>query len=61
MALVAVALAGLYGLSDEWHQMYVPHRVAEMADVMKDLGGAVAGAALFHALGARLARKEVAR
>jgi VanZ family protein len=55
LGLVAAAalLATLYGITDEWHQMYVPHRTAEVADVVKDLAGAVAGAALFHTLAPR--------
>ena len=48
--VLAVALSTLYGVSDEWHQSFVPHRTPELADVMKDLGGAVAGAMLFHLL-----------
>lgn len=59
-ALLAAALTTLYGMADEWHQSWVPHRIAEWADVVKDLGGALAGAALFHALAGRLARKEAA-
>jgi VanZ family protein len=53
LAAVATLLATLYGITDEWHQMYVPHRTAELADVVKDLAGAAAGAALFHALAPR--------
>jgi VanZ family protein len=55
VALAAAVLASLYGVTDEWHQAYVPHRTAELADVMKDVGGAVIGAALFHLLAPRWA------
>jgi VanZ family protein len=55
----AALLATLYGITDEWHQMYVPRRTAEVADVIKDMGGAIAGAALFHALAPR--RRAAAR
>jgi VanZ family protein len=42
-AALAVLLATLYGVSDEYHQSFVPGRTAEAADVVKD----AAGAALF--------------
>lgn len=60
-AILAVALSVLYGITDEWHQIYVPHRIAELADVVKDLGGALVGALLFHVLTVYWQRKEVAR
>ena len=51
--LAAVLACTLYGVTDEWHQRYVPQRTAEVADVLKDVGGAVIGAALFHRLAPR--------
>ena len=53
VAVAAAILASLYGVTDEWHQSYVPHRIAELADVIKDVAGAVVGAALFHLLAPR--------
>jgi len=44
VAAGAVALAFLYGVSDEIHQSFVPGRFAEAADLVKDLAGAVLGA-----------------
>jgi VanZ family protein len=41
--------------------MFVPDRTAEVADLVKDLGGAVLGAMLFHVFTAYWQRKEVAR
>ena len=38
-ALLAIALAVAYGISDEWHQSFVPRRQSSVADVMKDAGG----------------------
>lgn len=39
-----VLLAGvLYGLSDEWHQMYVPGRVPDLADWLADVVGLLVG------------------
>ena len=55
VAVMGAALASVYGVTDEWHQVYVPHRIAEVADVVKDMGGAVIGAALFHLLATRFA------
>ncbi|MBI3801091.1 MAG: VanZ family protein [Deltaproteobacteria bacterium] len=45
--LSTLAFTGLYGLSDEWHQMYVPGRSPDLYDALADLcGGTVGGAAL---------------
>jgi VanZ family protein len=37
----AALLAVLYGLSDEYHQQFVPGREADLADVVADAVGAV--------------------
>ena len=39
----AVIFAVLYGLSDEWHQYFVPGRQAEMLDIIADGIGAFLG------------------
>jgi VanZ family protein len=46
---LAVALVTLYGVSDEYHQSFVPLRDPSLGDVAKDLGGALVGSALFRA------------
>ena len=47
-ALVAAAMAtAAYGISDEWHQSFVPLRDASIRDWMTDLLGGAAGAAGF--------------
>lgn len=49
-ALVVVLVATLYGVSDEWHQSFVPGRDSSAGDVAKDAGGALLGVLLFRRL-----------
>jgi VanZ family protein len=42
--MLAVCLAGLYGATDEFHQLFVPGRGAMLTDVLIDTVGAVFGA-----------------
>ena len=47
VVLSTLAFTGLYGLSDEWHQMYVPRRTADLYDALADVyGGTMGGVAL---------------
>ena len=39
-ALVAIALAAVYGITDEFHQSFVPGRVPDVADWLVDTAGA---------------------
>lgn len=55
-AALAVALGAAWGASDEWHQSMVPGRDAALGDVVKDLGGCAAGAALHIGLLGRAKR-----
>lgn len=41
MALLAIILALLYGISDEFHQSFVPTRTADPYDVAADVAGAI--------------------
>jgi VanZ family protein len=41
---IAIAVASVYGLTDEWHQSYVPTRSAEVWDWAADMVGSVMGA-----------------
>ena len=43
-AALAVAVTFLYGVTDEIHQSFVPGRHPDPWDLLKNLGGAVAGA-----------------
>jgi VanZ family protein len=46
LLMCAVVLTTLYGLSDEWHQSFVPGRDASAADLLADFIGAIAGSSL---------------
>lgn len=46
-ALLAVVFSVVYGVSDEYHQSFVPGRDATAWDVLKDAVGAVMGAWLY--------------
>ena len=43
----AVLFTALFGLSDEWHQLYVSGRTCSVWDLAADLVGGAAGAFLF--------------
>ena len=42
-AWVAVLVATMYGVSDEWHQAFVPTRTADALDIAADAAGALIG------------------
>ena len=46
----ALAVTAIYGLSDEFHQSFVPGRVSDVRDLVADVLGAVAGVVLVWAL-----------
>ena len=51
---IALTVAVLYGISDEWHQSFIPGRHPDILDILTDAVGAVAGLAIVS----RLARSD---
>lgn len=45
---IALLICGLYALSDEFHQSFVPGRHAALLDVVVDLAGSLAGLGLLY-------------
>lgn len=48
--LLSIVLATCYGITDEYHQGYVPGRFAGIGDVVADFIGAAAGAVFIKAI-----------
>jgi VanZ family protein len=49
--VLAVILASVYAATDEWHQLFVPQRSADVADWAADVVGAAAGSSLYRLIG----------
>jgi hypothetical protein len=47
-AILATLLATAYGVTDEYHQSFVPGRIADPADVAKDFAGAAAASLVYR-------------
>ncbi|WP_339061391.1 VanZ family protein [Tepidibacillus marianensis] len=45
--VLAVLFSVLYGMTDEWHQAYVPGRTPDIHDLVNDFIGATVGAFVF--------------
>ena len=60
MALAATVIAGAYGVSDEFHQYFVPPRQVEALDVVADTTGAAAAAFALFGWSVSRARKATA-
>ena len=44
--LLLLAIGAAYGITDEWHQMYVPGRMPDVVDWLADVAGLVTGYAI---------------
>jgi VanZ family protein len=60
-ALLAALMAAAYGVSDEWHQSFVPGRFSDLADVLADALGAAVAAGLAWAWAILLRRRASRR
>jgi VanZ family protein len=60
LMVAGTLLAALYGLSDEWHQSFVPHRSSDAGDLLADLLGAGLGAFIYLRAYTRSKRRGVA-
>lgn len=50
LIFIGMFIAGLYGLSDEIHQMFVPTRSADAFDLLADFMGGLMGAIIYAKL-----------
>jgi VanZ family protein len=48
---LAVILASVYAATDEFHQLFVPQRSADVADWLADVIGATVGSSLYRLIG----------
>lgn len=58
---LAILLASLYGLLDEWHQSFVPGRHSDALDLVADFVGAALGSFSLWWLARHFALKPAAR
>jgi len=58
LTALTFALCVGYGVSDEWHQSFVPGRHPDVWDVFKDAVGALLGVAAYRAWSYRVAADE---
>ncbi len=57
--ILAISVTSLYGVSDEFHQFFTPHRSVEFLDWLADTAGAATAGVLWHiATSKRQAKKE---
>ena len=59
LLISTIFFTGLYGFTDEWHQLYVPGRSSDWQDVLADAcGGMIGGTG--YLIGSRLLAKRAA-
>ena len=62
VVMTAIAISSLYGVSDEFHQRFVPGRDFDVFDMAADALGSIAGAGAMGAwsiIGRRFERRDV--
>ena len=59
LILPAVLIAAVYGVSDEFHQSFIPGRMASVSDLVADTIGALVGAGVAAVLAGALRRRRV--
>lgn len=55
-----VAMCTIYGVTDEWHQSFVPNRTPDILDIWHDAIGAAAGALVAFAVARWRSRRQPA-
>jgi VanZ family protein len=58
--ILAVLAASIYGATDEFHQLFVPMRSADVHDWLADSLGALVGVAVYGSMAVRLGRRRSA-
>lgn len=56
--ILAIGIASLFGMSDEIHQYFTPHRSVEILDWLADTSGAITAGFLWQLLALRRQTKE---
>lgn len=51
IAILSILSSTLYGISDEFHQYFVPYRSADVMDAFADFSGSMFGAYVYLRLG----------
>ncbi|MBM4258399.1 MAG: VanZ family protein [Deltaproteobacteria bacterium] len=59
LLLSSLLFTGLYGVTDEWHQLYVPGRFSDWRDAVADVCGGTVGGMVYLA-GSRFLSKRAA-
>lgn len=47
LIIISILSSGLYGISDELHQYFVPYREAELMDALANLLGSIGGVTVY--------------
>lgn len=56
--ILAMGVTSLYGMSDEFHQFFTPHRSVDVFDWLADTAGVVAAGFLWQTLSHKLQARE---